>query len=297
MNNTVLIQVSTASTTAQPFSIYYDSIIPGNLLVSNISAQELINGYLVVNVPSTATTLVVVGSGPCDSGTVISIVAATPTQTPTQTPTISFTPTQTPTISNTPTNTVTSTSTPTYTPTNTITPTITTTITSTPPTTPTNTPTISTTPTITPSLNITYTPTKTPTVTPTITKTPTPTPTVTPNYRFDIYTRMQNSNPVNKAIVYYSIDSDVTFFSTYIPFDNDVFTLNFTGSCVNGSIIRYFVVDSGSLSQIYACYPPEPSGSCVYTCNTGSTVATSSVTNIYIQPRVVSGTLQFIYCP
>ncbi|HEU4327339.1 MAG TPA: RHS repeat-associated core domain-containing protein [Roseiflexaceae bacterium] len=130
--------------------------------------RVVVDGFVVVTNPPTAT--------PTNTPT------RTPTNTPTRTPTA--TPTRTPTYTPTATPTRTSTSTPTHT------------ATTTPTRTPTHTPTATPTRTPTP----TNTPTNTPTATPTATNTPTHTPTASPTHTpTTTPTSLPTSTPVNPA--------------------------------------------------------------------------------------------------
>jgi len=131
------------------FNLYYDTVSPGTLLVSNIPLATLAAGANY-SIPNNAYAIIVKNNNAlCDTPQVY--LFATPTGTPTSTPT--QTPTQTPTS----TRTSTPTATPTQTPTNTLT--------GTPTQTPTNTPTntLTGTPTQTPTNTLTGTPTNTPT--------------------------------------------------------------------------------------------------------------------------------------
>ncbi len=117
-----------------PFNIYYNLVDPSNLIVSGLTRQDLLDGYEVLNVSSSATKILVTNLDP-DCLNTGSFDLPSPTPTPTLTRTLTPTPTSTPTISLT------------SSPTNTVTPGLT------------------TTPTATPTVSVTATPTLTPTAT------------------------------------------------------------------------------------------------------------------------------------
>lgn len=211
MNLTITIQIANCGgPDVGPFDIYYDSAIPSHLLATQITCDQLINGYTLNSIPDTATNVLLYGTGTCTDIYTIPVIAVTPTPTltpnidcnfqftialvvtptltpsptrtpvnsQTQTPTRTATPTNTPTI--TPTKTVTATNTITPTPTISVTPTNTPTKTVTPTRTATNTPTNTVTPTVTVTPTISITPTISNTPTPTVSVTNSTTPTVTP---------------------------------------------------------------------------------------------------------------------
>jgi hypothetical protein len=132
MNYTVKI---TGGAAEGPFSLYYDTVTPANILASGLSWQDLVDGYEIYGVSDTATKILIVNLD-LDCLTTSSYNLPSPTPTPTLTQTLSSTPTPTPTV------------TVTTTPTNTITPGL------------------SATPTPTPTLTLTATPTPTATYVP-----------------------------------------------------------------------------------------------------------------------------------
>jgi hypothetical protein len=110
-----------------PFDIYYNAVNPSNLLAAGVTRDDLLFGYDLLSVPSTATTILVVNTD-LDCINVVSYNLPEPTPTPTATLTSTPTPTRTSTPTLTPTSTLTSTptatiTTPTPTPTRTSTPT------------------------------------------------------------------------------------------------------------------------------------------------------------------------------
>lgn len=128
MNYTVKI---TSGLAEGPFSIYYNVVSPSTILASGLSRQDLLDGFDVYEVDSSATKILVVnldpdclntGSFDLPSPTPTPTVTATPTATPTQT--LTATPTTTPNVTSTatptPTQTLTRTLTATPTPTTTV---------------------------------------------------------------------------------------------------------------------------------------------------------------------------------
>jgi uncharacterized protein (TIGR02145 family) len=116
----VTICLTTPETEAGNFSLYHTSITPGNLMYSNITKQELINGFVVTGIPDDSTELYLVSEDECTNFIIIEVsVPPTPTPqpTPTPTPTVTSGPTSTPTPTPTPTGTPTPTPTETPTPT------------------------------------------------------------------------------------------------------------------------------------------------------------------------------------
>ena len=88
MDISVTIQVASIGNSAGPFDIYYDTglypptVVPGNLLISGVTTQQLLNGFVVSPVPGTALNILVVDPGTCDTVTVIPIIYPTPPPTP-----------------------------------------------------------------------------------------------------------------------------------------------------------------------------------------------------------------------
>lgn len=120
-----------------PFNLYYGSVSPATIIASDVTRDDMLNGYIVTLATGSGTTILVTNKD-IDCLTTqsyfIPVPTPTPTATPTPTPTVTLTPTPTVTI------------TPTPTPTVTLTPTPTPTVTITPTPTPTPTPTVTPTP-------------------------------------------------------------------------------------------------------------------------------------------------------
>lgn len=198
----VIVQITNPGAAVNHYSIYYDTVTPANLLETNVPVASVQTGYIVSNIPDTASYLILLSD--CNTTAFISIYGVTPTPTPSQhcgfdftvnygltptptatkTATPSTTPSQTATQTRTPSQTPTQTRTPTQTPSQTVTQTQTPTplVTKTPTRTPIVTPTNTATPTLTPSHTPTPSVTPSHTLTPSVTPTFTPTPSVTPNF-------------------------------------------------------------------------------------------------------------------
>lgn len=294
MANTLLIQVATVGNAAGPFNLYYNTESPGTLLASGITAQQLINGYMLYDVTPAATSILIVDPGICNTITTLTVNYPSPTATPTPTLTISLTPTQTPTP----------TGTPPVTPTNTITPSQTGTLqpatpTPTATTTQTPTPTNTATPPVTPSATVTPFPTpsitRTVSQTPTQTPTQTVTPTETPVTAVTLNAKLNNT-PLYDATLYYSINDTVNFTNIGTYFTN---TANYspigTFNAQIGDTVRIYGADYGTTSQASSCYSTDPNDPCAFTCYTGSFVVDSANFNLYIIINVSAGGL-FTYC-
>lgn len=134
----VTITLTSAGINTGPFDIYSNVDSYTTPIETNVSRSSLLSGYIVNNVPDSATFLKIISTGPGCTGSELimniqGIVEVTPTPTPTLTatsePTLTptLTPTETPTLTPTPTPTetiiLTSTPTPTESPTPTATPT------------------------------------------------------------------------------------------------------------------------------------------------------------------------------
>jgi hypothetical protein len=125
MNYTVRITKGLAE---GPFNIYYDAVDPSKILASNVTRQELLDGYDLLSLSSTVSSIYITNLDPdcLNTGSYV-FPTAEPTPTPTATSTLTATPTLTLSQGSiataTPTPTITATATPTPTPTRTLTPT------------------------------------------------------------------------------------------------------------------------------------------------------------------------------
>lgn len=311
---TVLISVDSVGISAGPFDVYHTSISPANLLVSNITAEELIAGYTISNVPDSATSILLNDIGLC--GSVFTYPIAQPTPTPTgspnstpnptstRTPTPAVTSTPTGTPGRTPTPTSTNTPTPSITPTKTITPTPTPTKPVTPTPTPTNTvtqtqtPTFTPTPSTTPTNTMTLTPSITPSITPSHTKTPTQTPTPTGISTYNIYIAYSRLGGLGTAMVLFSVNGGPVQQSE-VPVDTTSYVLVQTDICSPGDIISVSAVDySRANTPVQACYLSAPTDICNYGCGGQSFQAVQGVTNIYVNFLVVKSIdgFDFLVC-